>query len=155
MSQNVKASAVSLRILHIEDNRGDAELFRMAFQQVYPTAELELAGSAEEGLGRLAQNEQAYDLIFLDLNLPRMKGADFLQELNAYVHASRVPVMVLTSSDQPEDIDLSYKYMVSGYFVKPSDIKDYRSLARYVVQCWIGDPPDPLTTVVQRFPRNV
>jgi len=128
-----------LRILMIEDNPGDVTLLRLALGAVNTEIDLDWARTAEAALVRLETPGVEFDLILLDLNLPTMTGIDFLKRLKTEAWLRRMPVMMLSSSHAPLDIESSYTHAATGYIVKPSDFEGFRRLAGFLNDCWFGD----------------
>ncbi|MBW8880354.1 MAG: response regulator [Asticcacaulis sp.] len=129
----------TLRILMIEDNPGDVNLLRLAMNAVNPAVELDWARTAEAALVRLETPGIEFDLALLDLNLPTMTGIEFLKRLKTEAWLRRMPVMMLSSSEAPGDVESSYVHAAAGYIVKPSDFDGFRRLATFLNDCWFGD----------------
>ncbi|ESQ85323.1 hypothetical protein ABAC460_23780 [Asticcacaulis sp. AC460] len=127
-----------LRILLVEDNPGDALLFRRALQRENAQVEIVHVMTGEAALQRLSDDRQRIDLIFLDLNLPGMSGFDVLGHLKSELTLRSIPVVVLSSSQARDDINSSYNAFASVYLVKPSDLPGYDKMARFIVDCWFG-----------------
>lgn len=114
-------------ILLIEDNPGDIRLTQEAFNESRIANTLHVVNDGVEALDYL-NRRNGYedvprpDLILLDLNLPRKNGDEFLEELyETSPHLSRIPVVVLTSSEAEEDIVKSYELRANAYMTKPVD----------------------------------
>jgi chemotaxis family two-component system response regulator Rcp1 len=124
-------------ILLVEDNAGDAELMRMALAEARPECRLRVAGDGEEALALLDAGELP-DLMVLDLNLPRLSGHEVLADLRASRHARlrRLPVVVLSSSGAPEDVQRSYDLFASSHIVKPADLDRLFEVAETLARYW-------------------
>jgi len=100
-------------ILLIEDNPGDVELIREALQSGRVLNHISLAVDGEDAMAFL-NHENSYasaprpDLILLDLNLPKKNGFEVLNEIREHPRLSRIPVIILTSSQADRDILKSY-----------------------------------------------
>lgn len=117
-----------VNILLIEDNEGDIELTREAFEEGKILNHLTAVQTAEEALDLLNQrngHEEAVrpDLILLDLNLPSMSGHDFLEEIGKNEILADIPVVILSSSVADKDILRSYDLNAVCYMVKPLETK--------------------------------
>lgn len=109
-----------VNILLVEDNSGDIELTREAFEEGKILNHLSVAQTAEEAFEILEDKEsQRPDLILLDLNLPSMSGHDFLEKLGEKQELADIPVVILTSSIADKDILKSYDLNAACYMVKP------------------------------------
>ena len=110
--------------LLVEDDEIDAERLRRAFAKLNITNKIVHAQDGVEALDILrgrdgASGLRGYVVILLDLNMPRMNGFEFLDELRGDPALTHTPVFVLTTSDREEDIEASYRKHVSGYLLKP------------------------------------
>jgi CheY-like chemotaxis protein len=126
------------RILLAEDNDGDVFLVRRALEKRGISHELVVAHNGEEALAWLdghsgeVHRDSTPDLILLDLNLPRIDGAQLLSHIRKSDWFSRTPVIVLTSSDSPKDRQMALELGANLYFRKPTDLKSFMDLGRIV-----------------------
>jgi CheY-like chemotaxis protein len=125
-----------IRILLAEDNDGDVFLVRRALEKRGLSHELVVAHNGEDALAwmeaRLHNKESEPDLILLDLNLPRIDGAQLLSYIRKSDSFSRTPVIVLTSSDSPKDRQMALELGADLYFRKPTDLASFMDLGRIV-----------------------
>jgi len=126
------------RILLAEDNDGDVFLVRRALQKRGVSHELIVAHNGEEALFWLnghageEMKADAPDLILLDLNLPRVDGAQLLSHIRKSDSFSCTPVIVLTSSDSPKDRQMAMDLGANLYFRKPTDLASFMELGRII-----------------------
>ncbi len=116
-------SAEPVNILLVEDDRVDVMAFKRALHDLKVGNALYVAGDGIEALDMLrGENGQKMlprpCLVLLDLNMPRMGGIEFLEELRADPALKRVLVIVMTTSSSDEDRMRAYKLNVAGYVVK-------------------------------------
>jgi two-component system, chemotaxis family, response regulator Rcp1 len=127
-----------IRILLAEDNDGDVFLVRRALEKRGLSHELVVSHNGEEALAwldghaRAENNDRAPDLILLDLNLPRIDGAQLLSHIRKCDSFSSTPVIVLTSSDSPKDRQMALELGANLYFRKPTDLASFMDLGRIV-----------------------
>jgi two-component system response regulator len=126
-----------VHILLVEDDPGDALMITEALRQAKAPGELHRVADGDEALAFLGRRDafaQAPrpDLILLDLNLPRRGGLEILAELKADPRLRLIPVIVLSSSRAPEDIQRSYELHASAYIVKPADYDGMADVIRQV-----------------------
>lgn len=116
-----------LNILLVEDDEVDVMTVKRAFQANHITNPLTVAGDGLEALERLRNGEVPKDrrLVLLDLNMPRMNGIEFLQELRNDPELSSTPVVVLTTSNDDQDKVKAYNMNVAGYLVKPVTFQNF------------------------------
>lgn len=130
-----------LDILLIEDNEGDVEMTRRALNTAPLPCQLSVTHSGDQALdflNKTGKYEGAItpQLILLDINMPRMGGKQFLEEVKASDAFKTIPVVMFTSSESPKDIKDCYERHANGYVVKPFDSKQYADKVREVVNFW-------------------
>jgi len=129
-------------ILLVEDSAAACELIEQAFGQHESAGALRTVSdvmSALTFLNRQADSEEA-DLpaaVLLDLKLGGEHGLQFLRRLREDVRLNRLPVVVLTTSDDPRDIDACYRCGANGYTVKPDRFDDLAALVGDLCRYWL------------------
>jgi len=115
-----------IHILLVEDDEVDVMNVKRAFKKGNITNPLYVANNGVEAFVKLRGDENsspsipsARRLILLDLNMPRMGGIEFLQELRADPGLKHIPVIVLTTSNADQDRVQAYNLNVAGYLLKP------------------------------------
>jgi two-component system response regulator len=141
MSSSLEACGRPAEILLVEDNDNDAELMRLAFQQAKLAVSMHRVGDGEACMAYLRQqhpHEDAPrpDLIFLDLNMPRMDGREVMREILADEQLRHLPVIVMTSSDADADVLAAYKLRCSSYIVKPIGFENFAKIIRSLSNYW-------------------
>jgi len=114
-------------ILLIEDNSNDAMLLQHAFRAANCTNPLRVVQTEDEAEQYLSGTEQYSDrkqnplpiLIFLDLGLYQGDGLSLLKWIRQQPEVSRIPVIILTASEQPDDVKRAYALGANSYMVKP------------------------------------
>ncbi|MFC4543638.1 response regulator [Halosolutus amylolyticus] len=143
--------ADSIDVLLVEDNPGDVRLTQEAFNAVTADISLHVTTDGLEALdclSRLLEDPSASlpDLVLLDLNLPRMGGFEFLENVRSDSDLANLPVLVLTSSEATEDVRESYDRCANAYLTKPTDPDEFVTIAEAVVNFWFEQaalPPIP------------
>jgi CheY-like chemotaxis protein len=144
MSAHDRDARSRITILLAEDDPGDQELTRRALKDDLARIDLRLAEDGEEALEYL-QQRAAYadpasaprpDLILLDLNMPRMNGRELLKILKNDPDLGRIPVVVLTTSEQEADILRSYDLGCNSYIQKPVEMDRFVTAVRQLGQYW-------------------
>ena len=124
-------------ILLVEDDKVDVMTIRRALNDLKVLNRLEVASNGEEALAYLRDPESEMPcIILLDLNMPRMNGIEFLREREADEALKAVPVVVLTSSREEQDMVQSYRLGVAGYMIKPVDYKQFVETIRVIDLYW-------------------
>jgi CheY-like chemotaxis protein/DNA-binding Xre family transcriptional regulator len=116
-------------ILMVEDNQADAELTLRAFKRARITNSVQIVHDGEEALdylfskGRFARRKTQGQpqLVLLDLNLPRTSGLEVLRRIRMDKTTQKLPVVILTASQDDRDIGECHRLGVENYIVKPVD----------------------------------
>jgi two-component system response regulator len=131
-------------ILLVEDNPDDAELALRAFAKSKIHNEIVLVRDGVAALDYLFGTgphadhpPQLPEIVLLDLNLPRLDGLEVLRRLRADSRTKYLPVVVLTSSGQEQDILRSYDLGANSYVRKPVDFQQFVEAARQLGLYWL------------------
>jgi two-component system, chemotaxis family, response regulator Rcp1 len=119
-----------VEILLVEDDPEDVALVQQALEEGSVPSHVTVARNGVEALERLHKEKQEAtkplpDLILLDLKMPKKGGFEVLSEIKADERLRRIPVIVLTTSDAPQDILKAYDLQASCYVSKPADLKEF------------------------------
>lgn len=132
-------------ILLVEDNPDDVELTRLAFEEAQVANRMIVAKDGAEALDYLfARGSHAGrnpnelpSIVLLDLNLPKLDGREVLQAIRAEPATRDLPVVVLTTSAEPFDVEASYALGVNSYIQKPVDFEQFVAAVRQVGLYWL------------------
>ena len=127
------------RILIAEDNRADVYLIEEALRRHGFAYRLEIADNGEDMLKLIARIDRdpslrCPDLFLVDLNLPRRTGDEVLAQIRESSRCAHVPVIVITSSNSPQDRARAQELGASFYFRKPADLELFMTIGRIVRQ---------------------
>lgn len=133
-------------ILLVEDNPDDVELTRIAFDEAGSPHRLTVVTDGAEAVdflfarGRHAGRDPALlpALILLDLNLPKLDGREVLQAVRANPATRSLPVVMLTTSAEPFDVDEMYALGANSYIQKPVDFERFVDVVRHIGLYWLG-----------------
>jgi chemotaxis family two-component system response regulator Rcp1 len=139
-----------IQILMVEDNPDDIELTVEAFKDSRVRNRLIVVKDGEEAVSYLQgkgqyQHAVRPDLILLDLNMPRKNGRDVLREIKNDPKLKRIPVVILTTSQEEEDIIHTYDLHANCYITKPLDFNQFLKVVKSIEDFWL--------TVVKLPPR--
>lgn len=126
-------------ILLVEDNPMDVDLALRAFRKRRLANPIEVARDGEEALAwipRWEAGEALPAVILLDLKLPRVDGLEVLRQLKAHPALRRIPIVVLTTSAESQDVARAYELGVNSYIVKPVDFDKFMEVASQIEIYW-------------------
>jgi two-component system response regulator len=124
-------------ILLVEDNPDDVELTLRAFDRAKIANEVVVATDGEQALEILFGPDPLPTLVLLDLKLPKVMGLDVLKRMRADERTKRLPVVVLTSSNEERDIISSYDLGANSFVRKPVDFAQFLDAARALGMYWL------------------
>ena len=130
-------------ILLVEDNPGDVRLTELALDESKLSHKLYTVSDGKEAMAFLKQI-QPYeqmpqpDMILLDLNLPGKSGIETLREIKSHPVFSRIPVIILSMSQDESDILESYDLYANGYIIKPVDHKQFFETIKNIKEFWFS-----------------
>jgi len=133
------------KILLVEDNPDDQELIRMALDESHIANELVVVNDGAQALdylfctGTYAGRDisEAPEVILLDLKLPKVNGLEVLTQLRADKRTAMLPIVVLTTSSEEEDILASYKLGANSYIRKPVDFNQFSKAVQSLGGYWL------------------
>jgi two-component system response regulator len=148
-----------IEILLVEDNEYDIELTLRALHEDHLANTIHVARDGEEALAFLADCEVRVNsgegvmprLILLDLKLPKVDGHQVLRQIKGNPAIKMIPVVVLTSSKQDEDMLKSYLTGVNSYIQKPVDFEQFRKIVKDLGLYWlvVNQLPSPVAAVTR------
>lgn len=120
-------------VLLAEDDIVDAMTVERALGDLEISNQLIHKINGEEALEYLrSDSNEKPCVILMDLNMPKMNGLEFLRLIKADETSKEIPVIVLTTSNEEQDIDESFKLGAAGYMVKPVDYKEFLEKIRVI-----------------------
>jgi CheY-like chemotaxis protein len=140
-----------VEILIVEDNEQDLALAQRALRKVNVTNRIHVARDGEEALeflfceGQFAERkvEDGPKVILLDLKLPKIDGLEVLQRIKSDPRTKSIPVVVLTSSKEQNDVVETYNLGVNSYIVKPVNFEQFSETVQKLGLYWLllNHPP--------------
>jgi len=138
------------RILLVEDNHRDVELTLAALEEFNLANEVVVARDGVEALDYLHGRGQFSShgnglpvVVLLDLKMPRMDGLEVLRQIRSDAALKPLPVVMITSSREEQDLVRSYELGVNAYVVKPVDFQKFVESINQIGFFWavINEPP--------------
>ena len=138
--------ALARPILLVEDNLMDIDLTQRAFRERHLSNPLIIARDGQEALDYFQKWQEGEPLplvILLDINLPKVNGLDVLRALKNNPEFKKLPVVILTSSGDDNDINTAYELGANSYIVKPVDFDKFVEIAHQIDLYWLAmnQPP--------------
>ena len=137
--QNFRA----IEILLVEDSPSDANLTIREFSKAKIANNLHWVEDGETAMNYLRHEGEFTDaprpdLILLDLNLPGMDGREVLEEVKSDTDLKRIPVVILTTSNDEQDVLRSYNLNANCYVTKPIDIEQFINVVQLIKEFWLA-----------------
>lgn len=131
--------ATETRVLVVEDNPTTVQLLRRVLEDLDGVEEILSASDGVEAIEMLEPGGSAppVDLVLLDLGLPRKDGHEVLEELREDLGRRTLPVVVVSSSRNPDDVEEAYELGANGYIRKPTGVEGLRELAESLESFWL------------------
>jgi two-component system, chemotaxis family, response regulator Rcp1 len=145
----VEEAAKHKIILLVEDSKADIRLVQEVLKSSAVPHELMIVRNGMDAMAYLRQegeysNALRPNLILLDLNLPRKDGREVLAEIKADPNLKRIPVVVLTTSRNEEDIYYSYELHVNCYITKSRNLNELFKIVKGIEEFWLATVTLPL-----------
>ncbi|MBC8170894.1 MAG: response regulator [Anaerolineae bacterium] len=133
----------TINILLIEDNPGDVRLTVEALKDTRLYNHLSVVNDGVEAMAFLRQEAPFVDvprpdLILLDLNLPRKDGREVLAEIKTDDDLKRIPVVILTTSSDEQDVLGTYNLHANCYIAKPVDLNQFLTIVKSIQNFWFS-----------------
>lgn len=133
----------SIHILLVEDNEGDILLTKEALEDAKILVKLSVVRDGKEAIDFLNKAGKYAavalpDLLLLDVNLPKKNGHEVLKYIKTNENFKHIPVIILTTSSSPVDINLSYDNYANCYITKPVNVTDFLSMITTIENFWIS-----------------
>jgi len=131
-------------VLLVEDDLNDIFLVKRAFKKANIPNPLQVVTDGVEAIHYL-QGEDKYSdrirfpvprLIVMDIKMPRKTGFEVLEWIKADPHLKRIPVIIVSSSNQPDDVNRAYQMGANAYMVKPMNYREVESLFQSITHYW-------------------
>ncbi len=132
-------------VLLVEDNPADIKITQRALRESDVGVDLVVMRDGEEAVDYLLRRGahaadpdwRSPDLILLDLNLPRLSGREVLAQIRSQRALAIVPVVVLTTSHRPEDVEAVYSAGANTYIEKPPEFARFVQVLQSIQHYWL------------------
>jgi two-component system response regulator len=131
-----------VRIVLVEDDPDDVELTLRAFEEHHLRNDIVVARDGEEALNILIRGGEKSpgkrpNLILLDLKLPKVDGLEVLRQVRSNPGTKLIPVIILTSSKEENDVAQSYRLGVNSYIRKPVKFEEFVEVVKQLGLYWM------------------
>lgn len=130
-----------LYVISIEDNPGDIRLIEEAIESVEDDIQLRQYSNGQQAVEALTgeddSSQQPAELIFVDLNLPGASGLEILRQIREDPGYDDIPVVIVSSSENPEDVQRVYDASANAYLTKPVDPDEFIETITAAAQFWL------------------
>lgn len=126
-------------VLAVDDSEWDLEMLHVAFENAEILCDLTTVMSGQEAITHLEKNKEDKNfpnVILLDINMPGLNGFDVLNKLKNDNLLQQIPVIMLTSSSNPKDVQLAYSQHANSYIIKPLELDEFVNIARGLENFW-------------------
>tara|TARA_B100000809_G_C14982954_1_gene475203 strand:+ start:130 stop:579 length:450 start_codon:yes stop_codon:yes gene_type:complete len=135
-------AARTIRILIVDDDPADAEIIQELLEECATVVEIHVVHDGIDALDYLhscthVSGSGLPDLILLDLNMPRKDGREVLQEIRATEQLRHLPVIILTTSQEEDEIEQAYRLGANCYVSKPAAMADFERLVNAIELFWM------------------
>jgi two-component system, chemotaxis family, response regulator Rcp1 len=142
MSNNI-VSGTPIEILLVEDNPGDVRLTLEALKESKVHNNISVVTDGVEALSFLRREDKfahspCPDIVLLDLNLPKKTGIEVLTEIKNDDNLKHIPVVILTTSKDEEDILKTYTQHANAYVTKPVDFDKFLHVVKSIEDFWLN-----------------
>jgi two-component system, chemotaxis family, response regulator Rcp1 len=140
---SVKMAETHKTIFLIEDNKADVRLIQEALKTISLPHQVVTVRDGVEAMAYLHQegeytNAPRPDLILLDLNLPQKNGLEVLAEIKSDPQLKRIPVIILTTSKNQDDIFRCYNLHANCYIAKPRNLNHLFQIIKNIEEFWLS-----------------
>ena len=123
-------------ILLLEDDVVDVMTIKRAIKQLSISNKLLVKENGVEGVEYLENCDALPGIIFLDINMPKMNGIEFLEIIKKNKDWAQIPIVVLTTSKDQQDKFATFSKGISGYMVKPVDYPQFKDMISTIKDYW-------------------
>lgn len=127
--------AIKVDILLIEDVLADVKLISIALKSTIPDVNIRVARDGEDGWNEL--NRERPDYLLLDLNIPKKTGIEILKDIRSDPKLRTLPVIILTNSASPNDVNAAYGAYCNAYIRKPVGFEKILDAVEVIRKFWM------------------
>jgi CheY-like chemotaxis protein len=126
----------SLSILLVDDDEIERIKFQKVCKDINFTCSVVEAINGKQALNFLNRIENTFNIIVLDLHMPTMNGLELLEKLKSNIKFKNTPIIIMSNTEDDDELKKCYDYGVSGFFTKPVDFTKYSKKVKSVLKYW-------------------
>ncbi|MBN3518814.1 response regulator [Algoriphagus lutimaris] len=125
-----------MKVLLLEDVLLEQLRFQRTIEILGLKIDLTIANHGKEGILLLKNENIVPDLILIDIKMPGQNGIDFLKELKSISNLKNIRTVAFTTSNDPQDINMSYENGISSFILKPMNPNLYKETVKLLITYW-------------------
>ena len=127
-------------ILYVEDNEDYIDFVKRALKRIDSNVTLTAVTDGKAAMSSMENVIQSsrYKLILLDIHMPGITGIEILQKIRRQKELSCIPIVMMSTSDNPKDVEASYQSGANGYLVKPVGIQPLTNTMKSLCDFWLN-----------------
>lgn len=126
----------SLSILLIDDDEIERIKFKKVCKDLQFSCSIVEAVNGKQAFEFLKATSKAFNIIILDLHMPKMNGLELLEKLKSNVHYKNIPIIIMSNSEDDNELKKCYDFGISGYFTKPAQFSKYAKKVKSLLKYW-------------------
>ncbi|MCL7764146.1 response regulator [Polaribacter sp. Z014] len=126
----------SLSILLIDDDELERIKFKKVCKDICFSCTIVEAVDGKQALHFLSAKGKTFDIIILDLHMPKMNGLELLRILKSNTEYKNIPVVIMSNSEDSTELQDCYNLGISGYFTKPAQYSQYSEKVKSLLDYW-------------------
>lgn len=126
----------SLSILLIDDDEIERIKFKKVCKDINFSCSIVEAVNGEQALCLLNETKNTFNIIVLDLHMPKMNGLELLEKLKFNDRFKNIPIIIMSNSEDEKEQKICYDLGISGYFSKPAQYSKYYKKVKSVLKYW-------------------
>jgi len=126
----------SISLLLVDDDEIERMKFKKVCEKINTQHKISDAENGEKALELLENPENIYNIIISDLNMPKMDGFEFLKKLKSDIRFKFIPVIIMSTSSNIDDLKKCYEIDIAGYLIKPLQYQEYAKNISFLLGYW-------------------
>ena len=126
----------SLSILLVDDDEIQRLKFKKVCKDISFSCSIVEAVNGKQAFKFLKEAKNTFNIIILDLHMPKMNGLEFLAKLKENLNFKNIPIIIMSNSEDDNELKKCYEFGISGYFTKPTQFSQYSEKVKSLLKYW-------------------